>query len=96
MSADAEQTGTEPRKLTEEAARALCAHLAATHEDRATHQWLPRPSKDEPGTYEVVKVAVSPPLDNLSTEIRADERPETPDDPRTAQERNVGPWVTGG
>ena len=96
MSADAEPTGADPEKLTEEAARALCAHLAATHDDRATHQWIPRPSKDDPGAYEVVKVALPPPLDNLGTEIRADERPETPDDPRTAQDRNIGPWVGGG
>ena len=62
----------------------------------ATHQWIPRPSKDDPEAYEVVKVALPPPLDNLGTEVRADERPETPDDPRTAQDRNIGPWVGGG
>ena len=56
--------------------------------------WCSR--KPDPDAYEVVKVTLPPPLDNLGTEIRADERPETPDDPRTAQDRNIGGWVTGG
>ena len=73
--------------MTEEKARALCARLAQTHEDRETHQFLPRERPD--GTWEVVKVALPPPLDNLSAEIRADERPDTPGDPRSPQQRDV-------
>jgi len=75
-----------------EAAEALCRHLAATHPDRATHQWLPRERAD--GGWQVVKVALPPPLDTLSGELRADERPSTPDDPRTAQQQNAPhPWI---
>lgn len=77
--------------LTKEAAEALCARLAASHEDRETHQWLPR--RTEEG-WEVVKVALPPPADTLKAEIRADERPETPDDPRTSQQRNA-PYPAG-
>ena len=52
---------------------------------------VPPPPQDDGWT--VVKVAIPPPLDNLSTEIRADERPEIAEDPRDAHMRNVGPWV---
>jgi hypothetical protein len=96
MSPETPAGDAEPRSLTEEAARALCERLAATHADRATHQWLPRRPKDATGSWQVVKVALPPPVDNLGTEIRADERPDTPDDPRSAHDRNVGPWVGPG
>jgi hypothetical protein len=75
--------------MTEEEAEALCLHLASTHPDRSSHQWLPRRRAD--GLWEVAKVALPPPLDTLTGEVRGDERPETPDDPRTAQQQNV-PW----
>lgn len=91
MSPDKPRSDSGPAPLTKEAAEALCARLAASHEDRATHQWLPR---EREGGWEVVKVALAPPLDNLSTEIRAAERPETPDDPRTSQQRNA-PYPAG-
>lgn len=73
--------------LSEQRARELCAHFAATHADRETHQWLPR--QTEKG-WQIVKVAVPPPEDRLKAETRADERPDVGDDPRTAHNRNVG------
>ncbi len=43
--------------------------------------------------WQVVKIAVPPPEDNLTAETRADERPEVGEDPRDALGRNVGgPW----
>jgi len=80
-------------ELSEQRAKEICAHLGATHGDRETHQWMPR--RNESG-WQVVKIALPPPVDNLSTEVRADERPETAADPRTAHDRNIGPWVGGG
>ena len=41
--------------------------------------------------WTVVKVAIPPPLDQLGTEVRADERPEVAEDPRSSQQQNV-PW----
>ena len=74
--------------MTEEQARAECERLAREHPDRRTHQFLPRPTGEE---WQVVKVAIPPPLDQLSGEVRADERPEVGEDPRSSQQQNV-PW----
>lgn len=74
--------------MTEERARAECARLAREHPDRRTHQFLPRHGD---GGWTVVKVAIPPPLDQLSGEVRADERPEIAEDPRSAQQQNA-PW----
>lgn len=80
--------------MTEEQARAECARLAREHPDRGTHQFLPRYG-DEGWT--VVKVAIPPPLDQLSGEVRAGERPEVGEDPRSSFERTAGgPWVGPG
>lgn len=73
--------------LSEQRAKELCAHFGATHADRETHQWLPR--KTASG-WQIVKLALPPPTDRLTAESRGDERPETPDDPRSAHNRNVG------
>jgi hypothetical protein len=71
-----------------------CGRLSAEHPDRATHRWFP---KDEGnGGWVVVKVPApaGTRVDPLSTEIRADEKPPTADDPRTSYARNVGSdWV---
>lgn len=81
-------------QLSEDLAKALCKRLAATHPDRETHQWLPRKQGDG---WQVVKVALPPPADNLTAETQADERPAQGEDPRSAHDHNVGgPWVGPG
>lgn len=79
--------------MTEAEARAACTRLAREHPDRETHQFLPRRVE---GGWAVVKVALAPPLDQLAGEVRADERPDTAEDPRTAQMKNIGPGMGGG
>ena len=77
-------------ELSEQRAKEICDHLGATHADRETHQWMPRRTDND---WQVVKIAVPPPEDNLTAETRADERPEVGEDPRDALGRNVGgPW----
>jgi hypothetical protein len=73
-----------------EEAEAESRRLAAEHPERATHHWFAKPEAN--GSWVVVKVAAPPGTrrDPLREEIRADERPPTPDDPQTPHERNVG------
>jgi hypothetical protein len=79
--------------MTREEAEALCAKNAEEHPDRNVAQWLPQELPG--GDWTVVKVGVAP-APALSEEIVADEKPPTPDDPRDAHMRNVGPWVGPG
>jgi hypothetical protein len=72
--------------MTEAEARALCKRLAAEHPDRRTHQWVATRRGDE---WAVAKIDVPPVEDAPRTEVRADERPPTPDDPR----KPLPPWV---
>ncbi|MBA2523975.1 MAG: hypothetical protein H0V25_11710 [Solirubrobacterales bacterium] len=83
---------TEPadQAMSEERARELCAQLAATHADRSTHQWLPRRAGEG---WQVMKVAIPPPEDVLQASQQAEPSPSPADDPRTAHDQNVGPWV---
>jgi hypothetical protein len=74
--------------VTREEAEELCARYAAEHPDRKVAQWVPQEQPD--GTWVVVKVGI--PLPETTEEVQADERPPTPDDPRTAQMRNIGPY----
>lgn len=74
---------------TEDAARAACTRLAASHPDRTTHQWLPRRVRDR---WQVIKIAIPPPLEDLTAETQADQRPPVADDPRVAQVKNCGPY----
>lgn len=74
---------------TEDEAKSICARLGASHPDRGTHQWIPR--QTEQG-WQLIKVAVPPPLDTLTTAVQADERPPSADDPRVAQVKNCGPY----
>jgi hypothetical protein len=74
--------------MTRAEAERECARLAAEHTDRATHRWRPR--QEANGDWSVVKIAL-PPIDaDRQAELRAEEKPPTPDDPRSAHERNVG------
>ena len=78
--------------MTREEAEALCAKYAAEHPDRKKAQWIPQ----EQGAGEWVVVRVGIPAPDTTEEIQADERPPTPDDPRDAHMRNIGPWVGPG
>lgn len=73
--------------MDEQDARARCERLATTDADRDSHTWLPRRRPD--GGWEVVKVALAPPADDLTAEQRTDPRPTTPNDVRTPLQRNV-------
>jgi len=74
-------------ELSEQRAKEICDHMGATHADRETHQWMPR--RTENG-WQVVKIALPPPAEDLTTETRADERPEVGEDPRGAMNKNIG------
>ncbi len=76
--------------MNEAEARHACARFEAAHQDRHTHQWQPRQEAD--GYWSVVKIAL-PPRGPLGTETRAEEKPPTPDDPRTVATQNLGPHV---
>jgi hypothetical protein len=76
--------------MDREAAEHEAARLAAGHPHRETHRFLAREQQD--GSWAVVKVGL-PPLGELTAETRAEERPPTPDDPRTVSEQNLGPNV---
>ena len=74
--------------MTREEAERECERRAREDPERLTHTWL---SKELPsGTWAVVKVDLPPAASGDVTETRADERPPTPDDPRTAAARNSG------
>jgi hypothetical protein len=72
--------------MTEDEARELCRRLSAEHPDRHTHQWVATRSGEE---WAVAKIGVPPADEAMGTEVRADERPPTPDDPRPP----LPPWV---
>jgi hypothetical protein len=65
--------------MTEQKAREQCAQLAAEHPDRHTHRWVPTQRGEE---WVVAKIGLPPPSEDFSPEVRADERPSTPDDVR--------------
>ena len=73
--------------LSEQRAKELCAHFGATHAERETHQWMPR--RTEHG-WQVIKIALPPPEEDLTAETHAAEKPDQADDPRSALNRNVG------
>jgi hypothetical protein len=81
--------------MTREEAERMCAHLAAEHPDRETHQWRPRDDGND--AWSVVKIAL-PPGDQgpVEAELRADERPTTPDDPRPSSFRAAPPFGGAG
>ena len=77
--------------MTEAEARALCKRLAAEHPDRHTHQWIATRRDDE---WAVAKIGVPPVEDDPKREVRADERPPTPDAPPSADA--LKNWAFGG
>ncbi len=66
--------------MDEQEAKQECARLAGEHPDRATNRWVPVEGED--GNWSIARIGLAPPLDDSSTETRAEERPPTPDDPR--------------
>lgn len=78
--------------VNEAEAKETCAQLAASHPDRHTHRWVPTKRGDE---WVVAKIGLPPPTDDSSTaELRADERPPTPDAPPNSE--GFKNWVYGG
>jgi hypothetical protein len=72
-----------------------CERLAAESPDSSRSSWIPRRRDD--GSWEVVRLDGVPSANRSRTaETRADERPPTGEDPRTAAVRNAGPWVGPG
>ena len=76
--------------MTEAEALEACARFAAEHPDRETHRWRPREEPD--GSWSVMKIALAPD-GPFQAEVRAEEKPPTGDDPRTASQQNLGPNV---
>lgn len=76
--------------MNEAEAQQQVEKLAAEHPDRATHRWRPRQEAD--GSWSVIKIAL-PVLGGLTAEVRAEEKPPTADDPRTAAVQNLGPNI---
>jgi len=66
--------------MTEQEAKEQCARFAAEHPDRETHRWIPT---QRDGEWLVAKIGLPPPSRDARPEIRADERPPTPDDVRS-------------
>jgi hypothetical protein len=77
--------------MTRQQADAECKRLAEESPERDTHQWLPREEAD--GSWSVVKVGLAPhDTEKLTAETRADEKPPTPDDPRSIARRLGAPY----
>jgi hypothetical protein len=80
--------------MTRAEAETEAARLAAESPYRDTHQWVPRDEGD--GNWSVVRIGLAPSTEPTGTEVSADERPATPDDPRPSSWQNVPPWAAGG
>jgi hypothetical protein len=76
--------------MTRDEAEQMCTRFAAEHPDRETHRWHPRKERD--GSWAVVKIALAPDDPVRETEMRADERPNVGDDPRSNVFRNIPPF----
>jgi hypothetical protein len=77
--------------MTEAEAKAECERLAVESPERHTHRW--QPVKGADGDWQVAKIGLAPADEEVTgAEIRADEKPPTPDDPRTGGVRDIRPW----
>lgn len=74
--------------MTREEAEKECARRAREDPERSSHTWFAE--EQASGSWAVVKVDLPPVDPSMVPETRADERPSTPDDPRTAAARNAG------
>ena len=77
--------------MTREEAEAECRRLQAEHPERDGYRWFAREGSGD-GGWVVLRVPMPPGtrVDPLKTEIRADEKPPTPDDPRPRHDPNWG------
>jgi len=66
-------------EMNEIEAKEECARLGAEHPDRHTHHWVPTKRGDG---WAVAKIGLPPPPNDTTAEVRADEKPPTPDDVR--------------
>jgi hypothetical protein len=64
-----------------------CERLAAEHVDRADSRWVPQEMPD--GNWRAVKVGIAPPDALRQAELLAEEKPPTPDDPRSSIARDI-------
>jgi hypothetical protein len=76
--------------VTRADAEAECKRLAVESPDRHTHRWVPVEEAED--DWRVAKIGLAPTDEETGTEIRADEKPPTPDDPRTSGVRDIRPW----
>jgi hypothetical protein len=73
--------------MTRAEAEAECERLRTESPERHTHRWVPVEEAD--GDWRVAKIGLPPVDEETGTEVRADEKPPTPDDPRTAATRDL-------
>ncbi len=77
--------------MTRAEAETECERLRAESPERHTHRWVPVEEAD--GGWRLAKIGLPPEDEEITgTELRADERPPTPDDPRTSGVRDIRPW----
>ena len=78
--------------MDHEAAESRALELRRTHPDRLTHTWMARGNPD--GEWDVVKVRLpgGARVDPLKATVEAKPKPQTPDDPRPANFRDVPPF----
>jgi hypothetical protein len=74
--------------MTRADAEAECERLRSESPERHTHRWVPVQEAD--GDWQVAKIGLAPADEETGTEVRADEKPPTPDDPRPP-----GPHIPG-
>lgn len=80
--------------MNREEAELQAAKFTVEHQDRETHRFLAREGAG--GEWVVMKMGLPPVDDARAAEVRADEKPTTPDDPRDNLTRNIGPYAAGG
>jgi hypothetical protein len=73
--------------MTREEAERQCERLAKESPERETHRWVPHQQAD--GGWTVAKIGLPPNKLEGTPETRAEEKPPTPDDPRSGTSRDV-------
>jgi hypothetical protein len=76
--------------VTRDEAEAECTRLCAEHPDRLVYRWFPQECGERGWVVARVPVPPGARIDPLKATVETKPRPPTPDDPRTAFERNVG------